>query len=262
VDEVLQGFEGVDYSQLLGTLDESVLIGTSDAEYYDTSAYFPLSLLTAQVHEPQPYFLSGLSQSAVETFAESSYLQLSPNPSSHGVQQRQQQPSPTPSSHTLNFNKVDDTRMETYPSPTSLPSPDQVPSQSPTPSVNGRVPVEAPEGKRAISSERANLVCKTCTMSFPNALRFKNHVNRRSCRAPSECHQCGEPIKHPKDLKRHLGSSQAAPACPALKGPGKLAKRFACTSCSKVYLRKDSLQRHVQEKHRCQACNKSYCACS
>jgi hypothetical protein len=261
VDEVLQGFEGVNYSQPLGTLDESVLTGTSDAEYYDTSAYFSPSLLTAQVHEPQPYFLSGLNQSAAETFAESSYLQLSPNPSSYGVQQ-QQQPSPTPSSQTLNLGKADNTHTETYPSPTSLPPPDQVPSQSPTPSVNGQVLAVAPEGKLAISSERANLVCKTCTKSFPNALRFKNHVSRRSCQAPSKCRQCGEPIKHSKDLKRHLGSSQAAPACLVLKGSGTLAKHFVCTSCPKTYSRKDSLQRHVQEKHQCKVCHKFPCACS
>ena len=263
-DDAFRGFEGVDNWQPFGTLDESVPSGTSSAEYLDLTSIINPSLSTTQLPESQNSFLSGISQLTGESLAENSQLQLSLDSFLHGVQQ----PSPTPSSSTLAPSQANDPRFDTYPSPSSLPSSDQSTIQSASPPDTSHASVEAPDGKKEIKSARANFVCTTCTKSFSNALRFGHHVNRRSCRAPSECQQCGQPIKHSKDLRRHLGLSMAAPACRALKAVGPQLKRFVCTCNSKSYTRKDSLLRHlrnstsdISQRHRCQACDHYPCSC-
>jgi hypothetical protein len=248
--------------QPLGTLDESVSFETSSAEYFDFAEYFNPSPLTAQVHEPPTCFLSGINLPTEEALADNSQSQFSHETLLHGVQQ----PSPTPT-HTPTPTKAPGTSTETYPSPISLPSPDLSTIPSGSPPDTRHVSVEAPDGKKAIESTRSK-VCTTCTKSF-SASRYQHHINRHECKPATECQQCGEPIKHLKDLKRHLGSSKAAPACPVLKAAGYHSKHFACICSTKTYTRKDSLLRHfrttasdVSQEHRCKACDRFPCACS
>ncbi|KAF2628419.1 hypothetical protein BU25DRAFT_35378 [Macroventuria anomochaeta] len=156
--------------------------------------------------------------------------------------------------------------MEAYPSPSSLPSLGQFTPQPASPPDTSQVSIDAPDGKMVIESAPTSFVCKTCTKSFPTMLRYRQHVNRHSCQAPSECKQCGQSIKHAKDLKRHLGSSKASPSCPALKNASPQGKHFACICSSKTYTRKDSLIRHLRTsatgKHRCRTCGNRPCTCS
>lgn len=256
------GYESVGPTQPLGTLDESVHERTSGAGYSNTFDYINPSLLTKHAHEPQNRSLSGLDHSTTETIANNSQPQLSLKSVPYGVQQ----PSPAPTSSIQAPSKANDTSMEAYPSPSLLLSLGQFTPQPASPPDIAQVGSDAPHGKMAIESAPTSFVCKTCTKSFPTMLRYHQHVNRRSCQAPSECKQCGQSIKHAKDLKRHLGSSKASPSCPALKNVSLQAKGFACICSSKTYTRKDSLIRHLRtsrtENHCCRACGKSPCTCS
>ncbi|KAJ5065006.1 hypothetical protein J3E72DRAFT_27884 [Bipolaris maydis] len=156
--------------------------------------------------------------------------------------------------------------IEAYPSPSSLPSLGQLTSQVTSPQDTTQVGLNMPDGKVAIEPAGMSFTCETCTKSFTNKSRYDRHANRHSCKAPSRCEQCGQSIKHPKDLKRHLGSNSALPSCPALKKVNPQVNSFMCICSSKTYTRKDSLVRHLRTSkkgnHCCRACNKNPCGCS
>ncbi|KAF5847451.1 hypothetical protein GGP41_000206 [Bipolaris sorokiniana] len=256
------GYKSVNTTQPLGTLDESVHQRTSGSRYSNTSGCIDPSLLTQHVHEPCYYSRSWLDQSTKQTLAENSQSQLYPNPTPSNVQQ----PLLTPATNKKAPDIPKDTSIEAYPSPSSLPSLGQLTPQIASPPDTTQIGLNIPDGKVAIEPAGMSFVCKTCTKSFLSRLRYDQHVNRHSCKAPSRCEQCGQPIKHPKDLRRHLGSNNALPSCPALKSVSPRASNFMCICNSKTYTRKDSLVRHLRTSktgnHRCRTCGKNPCACS
>ncbi|EUC38273.1 hypothetical protein COCCADRAFT_32726 [Bipolaris zeicola 26-R-13] len=239
----------------LGTLDESVHQGTSGVGYSNTSSCIDPSLLTQHVHEPCCSSLSWLDQSTKQTLAENSQSQLSPHQTRHSKATNARAPA-TPN----------DMSIEAYPSPSSLPSLGRLTPKVASPPDTTQIGLNIPDGKIAIEPAGMSFICKTCTKSFPNKLRYDRHANMHSCKAPSRCEQCGQSIKHLKDLKRHLGSNNALPSCPALKNDSPRASSFMCFCSSKTYTRKDSLVRHLRTSkagnHRCRTCNKNPCACS
>ncbi|KAJ6285557.1 hypothetical protein J3E71DRAFT_373738 [Bipolaris maydis] len=247
--------KSVNATQPLGILDESVHHGTSGAGYSNTSGCIDPSLLTQHVHEPRYYSRSWLDQSTKQTLAENSQSQLSP-----------QQPHQAKATNAQAPTIPNDMSIEAYPSPSSLPSLGQLTSQVTSPQDTTQVGLNMPDGKVAIEPAGMSFTCETCTKSFTNKSRYDRHANRHSCKAPSRCEQCGQSIKHPKDLKRHLGSNSALPSCPALKKVNPQVNSFMCICSSKTYTRKDSLVRHLRTSkkgnHCCRACNKNPCGCS
>ncbi|KAH7076625.1 hypothetical protein BKA63DRAFT_594103 [Paraphoma chrysanthemicola] len=261
-ENLLIGHEGVAAWQPFDSQHESVPSGDSNAEHFDFNEYFSLGLLTAPAHESQDCFPSGVSQSTNGALAE---ISQPPHTRSHGIQQ----PSPTPSSSSLVAHNDVEVPAEIYPSPASSPSPTLRNAESAIPSDSVLRCEEAPKGKREIDPMRATFVCPTCSEPFPNALCYRQHQIRHSCQAPTICHHCDRSFKYPKDLKRHLGQSKAAPSCPVLKSTGVSTKPFACLCESAAYTRKDSLQRHMDREnargngpdHRCIACQQRRCTC-
>jgi uncharacterized Zn-finger protein len=253
---VLSGSESVVSGQLFGS-DEATRVASSVTQ---TEEYIDPSLLTMLGCEPPNPFPSGVSQPPEAALAEQSQSQISLLSSLPSAQK----PFPTLSFETL---YAQDTGSGA--SPISAASTNQSSTQSASPSDSSSGSVDAPDGKRKIKVTSVNSVCAVCTRSFSSASRYRHHIDRHSCQAPSECHQCGQPLKHSKDLKRHLGLSNAAPSCPALKAAGFEAKRFACLCSSKPFTRKDTLQRHLRnsagdglQPHRCRVCDHSPCKCA
>jgi len=118
--------------------------------------------------------------------------------------------------------------------------------------------------KRRIERTRLNLTCQVCEESFTSPLRYRRHIERRQCRAPSSCSECGVRFKHARDLRRHQGLDGSVASCSQLRGSNTHVERFTCT-CEKTYTRKDSLQRHIKREglpgHKCRNCQSCICTC-
>jgi hypothetical protein len=258
-NDVPQGIEGATNWQPLDTLDGDLL-----------SEFFPPQCLsdethpgplTSQVHEPQPCFPPAISQSVEEASAENFRSQFSLDPLLYAPRSFPGN-SPWPPTPSL----VGHPKNEPSSSPSLLPSPNNSTVQSASPASNGLASDNIPVGKREIAHLQEVRSCTACRQSFSTATRYRQHLH--SCGAGYKCHGCPRVFKLLKDLERHQGLREAAPACPALKTSRTEVKHFACT-CGESYTRKDSLQRHMNrdnvqghsQQHRCKACNQSHCSC-
>jgi hypothetical protein len=261
----LQGYEGVELPQPFDTVEKSVSLGTSNAEYLNLNCVYPGPLAT-QVHEPQSLFLSEISHPFEEVSAEHSLSQSSLDFLPHKLQQ-------PPPDLGLNISASEDVQgldPLRFPVPVFQLSPGHSGTARASPISSSHISGDAPDGKREINSLRpTSIICSTCKSSFRNATRYSRHMSLHNCRAVSTCTSCKQSFKHLKDLKRHQGLDGSTASCHALKGNTLPSTHFACTCGRKSYSRKDSLRRHMaclnsresSQRHRCKACDSCRCYC-
>lgn len=174
---------GVAVWQSLDTLHFSVpSLEISNAGYFDPESIGPDPFTDVQTHEPQSFFLSGISQLTLEALARDCQSQSSPilpRTYQHDAQHR----SPTPVSCTPTATGHHETNTES-PSASLLGLfPNLLVAQPSIPVSHKSRSDDASDGKRKIPSTRATFTCPFCKESFSSLLRCRKHTSHRCCQA-------------------------------------------------------------------------------
>lgn len=79
--------------------------------------------------------------------------------------------------------------------------------------------------------------CNNCQKSYDTKGELKHHQRKYvDTHKNHACSICQKRFQYPKDLKRHRQTHDHS-------------ESFACTACTRVYTRRDNLQRHVRDSH-------------
>jgi hypothetical protein len=85
---------------------------------------------------------------------------------------------------------------------------------------------------------RSGHPCQHCLRIFNTRSDLRHHLRSHGPKEkPHKCKSCPSAFQYPKDLTRHEDTHNKQ-------------NKFTCPICSKVYTRKDNLQRHQQNDHK------------
>jgi uncharacterized Zn-finger protein len=101
--------------------------------------------------------------------------------------------------------------------------------------------------------------CKTCNREFRHQSSLANHINQHLEVKPFMCKHCKKPMTSERSLKLHIEFH-----CPWNAVKRQPENRQLCEFCSKTFVTKSILSRHIKECHKkdqpfhCDFCNRGF----
>ena len=101
------------------------------------------------------------------------------------------------------------------------------------------------------------LQCNVCNTKFTTKGHLQGHVNAHHGIKLFQCDICKSRYAYRSSFLRHTVTCNG-------KKPPRTQQEYKCDTCQQVFMRKDTLQDHIQGKHeqtmkyRCQDCNASF----